>query len=137
MRLNPESYIDDCVTGSTRTALIRSLTALLGDPLSDERGTFWAPSKEEQLKEIDLKVARADRSRRILVRERAQAERTLGEIERIIRDAVGPPLQQLTIERDEVTEKLDEIDLSLAQIDRDRKALRKERKVIESMMSSY
>ena len=137
MRLTPEGYINARVTGSTRTALIRSLTALLGDPLSDEQGTFWAPSREEQLKEIDLKIARADRARRSLARERTQAERVLDEVERIMRDAVGSPLQQLIIERDDGMDKLDEIDLAIAQLDRDRKRLKKERKGIESVLLSY
>ena len=137
MRLTPEGYINARVTGSTRTALIRSLTALLGDPLSDERGTFWAPSKEAQLKEIDLKIARADRARRSLARERTQAERVLDEVERIMRDAVGPPLQQLSIERDDGVDKLDGIDLAIAGLDRDRKRLKKERKGIESVLLSY
>ena len=137
MRLNPETYVDDRVTGSTRTALIRSLTALLGDPLSDERGTFWAPSKEAQLREIDLKIARADRARRSLARERTQAEKVLSEVERIMRDAVGSPLQQLTIEQRDGMEKLDGIDLAIADLDRERRTFRKERKEIESMMSGY
>ena len=132
-----ETYIDDRVTGSTRTALIRSLTALLGDPLSDERGTFWAPSREEQLREIDLKIARADRARRSLARERAQAEKVLDEVERIMRDAIGSPLQQLITERDDGMDKLDGIDLAIAQLDRDRRRLKKERKEIESVLLSY
>ena len=130
-----ETYIDARVTGSTRTALIRSLTALLGDPLSDERGTFWAPSREEQLKEIDLKIARADRARRSLVRERTQAEKVLDEVERIMRDAVGSPLQQLAIERDDGMDKLDEIDLAIAGLDRERRELRRKRKKIEAWAS--
>ena len=134
MRLNPEGYIDDRVTGSTRTALIRSLTALLGNLLSDERGTFWAPSKEAQLKEIDLKIARADRARRSLARERTQAEKVLDEVERIMRDAVGPPLQQLSVERNDGMDKLDEIDLAIAQLDRKRRELRGWRKKIEAQV---
>ena len=72
-----ETYIDGPITSGTRTALIRSLTALLGEPSSDEQGTFWGASREEQLREIDLGIARQDRSRRKLVRERGRKERAL------------------------------------------------------------
>ena len=132
-----ETYIGDAVTGKTRVALIRSLTALLGEPSSDEQGIYWGPSREERLREIDLQIARLDRKRRALVRERGRKERALEDVERMIRDAVGLPLRQLSGERDELIGELDEVNLSITQLDRDRKSARKERRGIEKMLSSY
>lgn len=131
VKRGPRTYTEGSITGSVRTALIQSLTRLFEAPVSDEAGTSWGASYKEQLQELDLKIARADRSRRALVRERTQTERTLSEVEGIMRSALGTSLQQLSQERDEVVVKLNEVDLTIAQLDRKRKLLRKERKKVE------
>jgi hypothetical protein len=123
-----EAYIKGPIRGKTRTALIRSLTMLLdgGD----------ASSYEERLRELDLKIARTDRSRRTLVRERTRTEKQLGEVGRIMEGAIGPSHQQLSAEHDRLAKKLDEADLSIAQLDRERRQLMKERKKLEPMCRS-
>jgi len=132
-----ETYIDGPITSGTRTALIRSLTELLGEPSSDEQGTYWDSSYRERLRALDLEIARLDRKRRALARERGRKERALEEVEGMMRDTVGLPLRQLSGERDELIGELDEVNLSITQLDRDRKSARKERRKIEKVLSSY
>ena len=122
------TYTNGPILGSTRTALLRSLTRMLEEPSPD-----WSTSYEEQLKGVDLKLARADRARRALARERLQMERALCELRGMMEVTLNPVRQQLSVERDDLIEKLDEVDLSIAQLDRKRRHLRKERKRLEAL----
>ena len=135
MKKRTESRIDDGLTKGTRTALIRSLSEMLGNASSDENGIYWSASYEERLKKLDLKIALLGQSRRALVRKRTRAERELERIGEVLESIDGDAdVGEFLDEWDRLQRGLDEIHLSIAQLDRDRKGLRKERKRLESWL---
>ena len=89
----------------------------------------------KKLDDVDLHLARVDRERRKLRRERTKVEGELGDVEtgiRLIQDSgSGADFSVLLSEQTELQDKLNGIDLTLARLDRERKELKKERKVIE------
>ncbi len=129
------------VVASGSVQFVRKLTKCIGDLIEGEAKVH--PSQklslnafspyEEQLKEVDLKIARADRKRRTLVRERSGLEKGLVEIEGVIEmfPSGSSALKEFFGERGKLEEGLDEVDISIAQLDRDRRSLKKKRKKLE------
>ena len=93
-----------------------------------------------QLDIVDLKIAQIDRELRKLRGERGRVERSLDEIERVVREIAGedidfsrprPPFQEFFEEHNELQSRLNEIDLAIIRLGRDRDSLRKEKKALE------
>ncbi len=126
------------VVASGKVQFVRKLTKCIGDLVEGEaKGHLVSLNAfspyEEQLKEVDLKIARADRKRRTLVRERSKLEKGLVEIEGVIEmfPSGSSALKEFFGERGELEEGLDEVDIAIAQLDRDRRSLKKKRKKLE------
>jgi hypothetical protein len=127
-----KSFVDDGLSESTREALLRSLTELLGKPSRDDHGMYFVAASENRLGEIDLKLAYADRDRRVLVADRRRLEGELRVVEATMDVAVGDAIEPFSSERDTILQKLDEVYLSIADLDRRRKKLKAERKKLEA-----
>ena len=129
------------VVASGRVQFVRKLTKCIGDLVEGEAKVhLWEGLSlnafspyEEQLKEVDLKIARADRKRRTLARERLGLEKGLVEIKGVIEmfPSGSSALKEFFGERSKLEEGLDEVDISIAQLDRDRRSLKKKRKKLE------
>jgi len=129
------------VVANDGVEFVRKLTERIAEPFKEELKVHpWEglhldvfSPYEKQLKEVDLKIARADRTRRTLVRERSRLEKELVGIEGVIEVASSgsSSLEEFFRERDKLEEGLDEVDITLAQLDRNRRNLKKKRKKLE------